>query len=283
VPDYLAIGHICQDVIQSPVETPGAFFAQDRWYTFGGTVTYAARTAHALGQRVAVLTSAAGDLNLAEALPGIAVNCLPSASTTTFENTYRDGTRQQFVHAVAERITLNDVPAAWRQAAIVHLGPVAQEIDPAILEAFSGAFIGLTPQGWLRTWDEQGRVQPCAWENAQVLRVNALVLSIEDVGGDEALIAAWGKQAPVLVATQGARGATVYVKGQPKHIPAPTVSEVDPTGAGDIFAAAFFIRLYETGDPLAATHFAACLAAASVTRRGLDGIPTQAEIEQCRA
>jgi sugar/nucleoside kinase (ribokinase family) len=59
------------------------------------------------------------------------------------------------------------------------------------------------------------------------------------------------------------------------------VEEVDATGAGDIFAAAFFIRLFNTRDPWEAARFATALAAYSVTRVGLNGIPTKNEIESC--
>jgi sugar/nucleoside kinase (ribokinase family) len=57
---------------------------------------------------------------------------------------------------------------------------------------------------------------------------------------------------------------------------------VDATGAGDIFTAGFFVRLYQTRDPWEAARFATHLAAYSVTRRGLHGIPTHAEIEHCK-
>jgi sugar/nucleoside kinase (ribokinase family) len=60
----------------------------------------------------------------------------------------------------------------------------------------------------------------------------------------------------------------------------PQEQEVDPTGAGDIFAAAFFTRLYLTRDPWEAARFANQVAATSVTRRGLEGIPTAEEIQQ---
>jgi len=44
----------------------------------------------------------------------------------------------------------------------------------------------------------------------------------------------------------------------------------DPTGAGDAFAAAYLVRLYQTdGDVWEAAEFANRVAARSVTRRGL--------------
>jgi sugar/nucleoside kinase (ribokinase family) len=65
-------------------------------------------------------------------------------------------------------------------------------------------------------------------------------------------------------------------------VPTHPVEVVDATGAGDIFAASFLVRLRESGDPIAAARFASCLASQSITRRGLDSIPLPAEIDQCR-
>jgi sugar/nucleoside kinase (ribokinase family) len=56
---------------------------------------------------------------------------------------------------------------------------------------------------------------------------------------------------------------------------------MDGTGAGDVFAAAFFIRLLVTRDPWEAARFATQLSAYSVTRSGLKGIPTAEEIQAC--
>ena len=61
----------------------------------------------------------------------------------------------------------------------------------------------------------------------------------------------------------------------------PQVAEIDTVGSGDIFAAAFFVRLYTTRDPWEAARFATQLAAFSVTRQGMNSIPTIDEIESC--
>jgi sugar/nucleoside kinase (ribokinase family) len=58
------------------------------------------------------------------------------------------------------------------------------------------------------------------------------------------------------------------------------MEEIDPTGSGDIFAAAFFVRLYLTRDPWESARFANQIAAASVARVGLDGILTPEEIQE---
>jgi sugar/nucleoside kinase (ribokinase family) len=143
--------------------------------------------------------------------------------------------------------------------------------------------IGVTPQGWLRQWDSEGRVSPIEWRGAEEIlaRAAAVVISREDVGGDQTIIDRWAAQAQLLVVTRGRDGCTLYRAGQPIELSAPAEIEIDPTGAGDIFAAALFIRLRQTADPIMAARFANCLAAKSITRRGLDSIPTQTEIERC--
>jgi sugar/nucleoside kinase (ribokinase family) len=278
--DYLLIGHVCQDVVPAGVDSPFA-----RGYTFGGTVTYCARTVKAMGLRVAVVTSAAADFALHAALPNIETARVPAAETTTFENRYVDGHRIQTLHAIAENLDITSVPLEWRRSSVVHLAPLAREVDMNLIGMFPGSFIGVTPQGWLRQWDSDGRVQPRPWTEAYSVlpRVDAVVMSEEDVGNDWKLLRDWANRAPIFVVTQGARGATLFVGGEPHHIPTVEQHEVDPTGAGDIFAAIFFARLQQTGDPHEAARLATCLAARSVTRRGLDSVPTHGEAAICKS
>ncbi|MBI3760906.1 MAG: ribokinase, partial [Chloroflexi bacterium] len=267
---YLVIGHITQDL--TPEGT-----------RLGGTATYAALTARALGLQAALVTSAAPDAP-ANTLAEFPALRLPSEHSTTFENIYDGNGRTQFLRAVAAPIALDSVPHHWQRTSIVHLAPVAREIDPRMAEQFPASFVGLTPQGWLREWNAAGRVRPADWPEAETtLRyASAVVLSDEDVRGDRALVDRWATAAKVLVITEGEAGATVYSAGQGRRFPAPAVEVVDPTGAGDIFAAAFFVRLREAGDPWQAARFAVTLASASVTRRGLGGIPIEQEVVAAR-
>lgn len=269
--DYLVIGHICKDL------KPDGF-------VIGGTATYSSLTARNLGARAGVITSAAPDLPLGEILSGIEVLRLPSAQTTVFENIYLDGTRHQVIHAVAQPISSASIPPSWRRSKIVHLGPVAQELTADLVEGWGDALVALTPQGWMRRWDSTGRISPCRWEGAeQLLRAaDVLILSEEDVGGDWDEIEVLARQAKIMVVTSGWQGATVFHQGEVRHFPARSVVEVDPTGAGDIFAAAYLIRLEETGDPWESARFANCVASFSVEKEGIAGIPTPEQIESCR-
>jgi sugar/nucleoside kinase (ribokinase family) len=273
--DYLVIGHVAKDL------TPAG-------PRLGGTVSYAGLTAHALGYHTALVTACDSDLDLSP-LASLAFRPIPSVTSTTFENIYHSVGRQQYLRAQATALTFAAIPAAWRLAAIVHLGPIAHEIPHdvvlALAAAAPGQLIGLTPQGWLRQWNESGAVRPAAWPEAlNVLpNVGAVVLSLEDVLGDWQIVNQWAAVAPVLVVTQGAHGCTVFVRGQsPQTFTPPPQAELDPTGAGDVFAAAYFIRLHETRNPYAAAQFANHVAAQSVTRLGLAGVPTPAEVTSLR-
>lgn len=275
--DYLVIGHVTRDLVACPGRQ-----ARDGAFTIGGTVSYAGRTARALGCRVGVITSASPDLDLSRVLDGVIIARFPAAATTTFENIYTADGRRQVLHGIAERLVPAMVPPNWR-ATIVHLGPVARECDPVLANTFGDAFVGLTPQGWMRRWGRAGHVTPCRWEMAEELlaRADAVVLSEEDVEGNETLLARYAAQTRLLVVTQGAAGCTVYTTGQARHFPALAVREVDPTGAGDVFAAAFFVWLQRQGDPWTAARFANCVAARSVTRVGLAGTPRPEEVARC--
>jgi len=266
--DYLVIGHVTQDLGSGGVR-------------LGGTAAFSAMTARALGLRVGIITSCSPQTNL-DVLSGIQVISLPSERSTTFENIYTETGRRQVLHSQANLIPVDSVPEKWRRAAIIHLGPVAQELEPAFTELLPSGFLGLTPQGWMRTWDQSGVVTGKTWEaNEQVLqKIGAMVISIEDVMGNEEQIESLAQHTRVLAVTEGASGARIYWHGDQRRFHAPAMKEVDATGAGDIFAAAFFIRLLATRDPWEAGRFAVKLSARSVTRFGLEGIPTAAEINE---
>lgn len=257
--DYLVIGHIARDV------TPAG-------YVTGGTVAYAGATARALKCHTAVLTSAGPDFDAQAALPGIAVKSVPAAETTTFRNLYQGGERQQHLVKRAATLQPRHLPEAWKRVSVVHLGPIADEVSPELIDCFSAGLIGLTPQGWLRAWDESGHVTSRPWAQVeQVLpRAAAVVLSEQDLPGERHL-ATLVRHARLLVMTHGAGGCTVYMGSEQRHFPAPSVDEVNATGAGDVFAAAFFIRLYQTkGNAWEAARFANRVAALSVTQPDLE-------------
>jgi sugar/nucleoside kinase (ribokinase family) len=256
--DYLVIGHICRDL------TPAG-------PVIGGTAAYAAATARVLGCRTAVVTSYADGDDWQTFLPDVTIYALPSPRTTTFENVYTPQGRIQTVHAVASTITASDIPLAYRRPQIAHIGPVANEVEPSVAALFSNSMIGLTPQGWMRAWDEQGHVTAQGMQDAQELLPLAAATFISDQDLiSPTMLDEFRDLSRILVLTQGAAGSIVYFGDQALSFPAPHVRVVDETGAGDIFATAYMVRLHQTGgDPWEAARFANRIAALSVTEATL--------------
>jgi hypothetical protein len=266
--NYLVIGHLTRDLTPTGPR-------------LGGTAAYAGLTARALGLRVGIVTSWGAELPLAE-LKHIPIINYPAENSTTFENIYTEKGRIQVVHTVANHLDFHLIPESWRQAPIVHLGPVAQEVEPGLIRHFPTSLVGITPQGWLRGWDGSGHVYASEWPEASftLQQTGAAVLGIEDILNDENRVEEMVSASRILVVTEGAAGVRVYWNGDVRRFRSPPVTEIDSTGAGDIFAAAFFVRLYLTRDPWESARFANQIAAASVTRRGLEGIPTPDEIQE---
>ncbi len=281
--DFLAIGHITHD------RTPDG-------YRLGGTVSYAAVTASRLGHRPGILTRAStegvttitapdGTEVVASSpegiLDGIPIHLLPSPVSTTFVNLYHDSQRTQVLEALAAPISPDDLPVAWADAPVVLLGPVAREVPPAWARMFPRALVGITPQGWMRRWDARGHVSPAPWEHMAEFLTHAdvIILSREDVGGDDAFVAGLACEAKLLIVTDGWHGATVYRCGESFPVPPRPTHQVDPTGAGDVFATAFLIRMCETGDPVTAVRFANIVASMSVEGVGVTHIPWRDEVD----
>jgi sugar/nucleoside kinase (ribokinase family) len=108
-----------------------------------------------------------------------------------------------------------------------------------------------------------------------------VVISREDVQDDDELIEQMAHQTRILAVTEAHAGCVLYWHGDRRRFRAPEVKEVDATGAGDVFAAAFFVRLLKTRDPWESARFATLIASRSVTRVGLAGIPTAEDVEEC--
>lgn len=268
-PDLVVVGNITRDLA-------------GKGFRLGGTAFYASRAAARLGKRVALLTRVADDLDLTQELAEVAICRLSSTSTTVFRNVYTKAGREQRLCATAGRIGPEDVPPEWREAPLVLLGPVFHEVDPLLVSGFPQALVGVMPQGWMRDRAEDGTVRPVPWEEAsQVLpHTHVLVLSEEDIVGQEYVLEEFVAQTPLTVLTQGETGCTVFCQGEVYHVPPYPVPAKDPTGAGDVFAAAFLIYYGEGNSHLGAARFANCAASFLVEAGGVSGLASRTQVEQ---
>jgi 1D-myo-inositol 3-kinase len=283
--DYLVVGHVCLDLDASDERGESA--------ALGGSATYASLTARGLGQRVGVLTSAGFDPEIVDVLVGpenllraetpVRVARLPARETTTHVTSYgRKGRRQQ-IRALAKTLRPEHVLPEWRGAPIVHLAPIAREVAPELAAAFPDALLGVTPQGWMRAWDAEGRVGPTVWEGAEAVlaRADVVILSEEDVP-KRSLIARYAEQARLLIVTEHRRGAVVHERGaKPWRSDAfRPVRELDPMGAGDVFAAGFLVEYRRSGDPRQSADYANCVASFSLEAPAWQGLPTAEQVEE---
>ncbi|MBI4830469.1 MAG: hypothetical protein HY801_02725 [Candidatus Lindowbacteria bacterium] len=268
-PDFVAVGHLCCDLM-------------DDRQILGGSASYSSLTARRLGRSVGIVTAVAPDFPFRRTFEenSMSICGAPSTSTTIFRNTYRDGAREQFIRSVAAPIHAADVPEAWAAAPIVYICPIADEVMPGVLVRFRNSMIGIGAQGWFREWDSTGRVKRKKWANAaDVARyAGAVIYSELDTDEPYALVADIAEHTPIIIVTQSSRGAELFLKSGRVHVPAYEIEEVDPTGAGDVFAAAFLVRHHECGDPVEAAKFACCAASFVCEKEGTEGIPTLAQV-----
>lgn len=129
----------------------------------------------------------------------------------------------------------------------------------------------------------QGQVRTVSWRSAHaaLARLDVVVLSLEDLGGKEEKAVEWASRVKCLILTCGESGAWVFHQGVKSHVPALSIGvTVDPTGAGDAFAASFLVKMAEGFEPLKAALFASVVAAFVVRGTGLDGIPRADQVNE---
>ena len=269
--DILLIGHMTVDLV------PGGRM-------LGGTISYAAPTYAAFGHKVGILTSAAFDEPLlGQLLPYAELSLRPAENSLTYENVYSDSGRRQFIRATANFLRYGDIPVGWTDAAYVHLGPLAAELDPCeMAENYPNATIMLTLQGMMRDWSGDGQVRFRRWFDKRALeKIDIVVYSEEDVSQFPKFTDDARRVCQHLVVTNGGNGGSYYHDGGSMHYDSLPVTPLDLTGAGDVFAASLLGALpLLAGDVAKAVRVAGQLAAYSVTRAGLASAPTVDEIKR---
>jgi sugar/nucleoside kinase (ribokinase family) len=269
VPRLLAVGHV-------------TFDRRDSGFVLGGSVSYGSLTAEKLGWEAAVLTAAGPDFDPGRDLPGIPTFVHRSPATTRFANLYGPGgTRRQVLSSRAEGIELMPLPETWRAPDALLLCPVAGEIEGSLAPAFEASCVGAVGQGWLRAFDVEGNVSAQEWPDPAraLLGVHVLFVSQHDLPEErdpKDLLA----YVPLVAVTRGWRGVSLLSRQGGVEVPGYPRPEVDPTGAGDVFAAAFLVGYHERADPHEAAVFACCAASCAVEGVGASSLGDRAEVER---
>jgi 1D-myo-inositol 3-kinase len=261
-PTVLVCGHVTLDHLGAAVRP-------------GGSAYYAGRALAALGARPRIVTAAGPDFPR-DALAGIEADVAPAPATTTFANAYAaDGVRTQRLLAAAPPLDPARLPSAWRSPDVLLLAPVLGEVDvTAFAAAASARLVGLCVQGLVREVGPGGGVRhrPLPLEDRALAAVGAAVAGEDEARGSPGLVARLAAVVPVVAFTQGPRGCTVFARGRARRVGVHPASEVDPTGAGDVFAAAFLLGLARGDDPVEAARLGAAAASIAVEGRGGDSL-----------
>jgi len=139
-PTYLAVGHVCKDLL-----------AGGR-ITGGGTGLYAGLTAARLGVPTGLLTACATeDLALLEQAraAGVACTVLPSATTTTFRLEYQGEARQLYLFTPATRRRATTRPATAARLKVVSSTSLSQPLSSSSTTRAPPAAAAHAPPGAL--------------------------------------------------------------------------------------------------------------------------------------
>ena len=161
---------------------------------------------------------------------------------------------------------------------------MAREIDTSQALALNPDFLGITPQGWMREWplERGGRVHhvPLRLPPELLARADTIVVSDEEIAQARHAVE-WVGARRIGVVTLGPNGCHLLYAGHRADLPGYPVKTVDLTGAGDVFAAAFFLKASDRSvSPVTAGRYANLVAALSLRAVGPGSVPAIAEIEE---
>jgi sugar/nucleoside kinase (ribokinase family) len=283
--EYVTVGHVTVDVLEP-----------DGLRRPGGGAFYSALQAARLGLRTLIVTKGAQrELEglLAPYREELDVEILPAEQTTTLATWGMGAQRRQQVlawaGAMSEPIEVD--------TSILHLAAVARE-TPGSWRGRAD-FVGITPQGWTRAWDERGEISHVALDpEALPEHVDALAISEVERAWCEELIASPAKRAGhmeplaqagdrspaggarVMAVTAGSAPTTIVLAdGSETKIAVPArVRPREDLGAGDVFAAAFFVALHEGRSPADAAAYGNAAATVRIAGEGTGAIGDRAAI-----
>jgi sugar/nucleoside kinase (ribokinase family) len=150
---------------------------------------------------------------------------------------------------------LGDLPerAGW-----LHVSGSSLALSPAIAAVVEAAVARVHAAGGRISLDPNIRAGAPIADRVRAIATRAAVLLPSE--GELETLGLTPEAAPVVCTTLGASGARIGAE----LIPAPEVAEVDPTGAGDSFAAAFAVATLAGAEPVEAARCAVAVGAEAV-------------------
>jgi sugar/nucleoside kinase (ribokinase family) len=186
-------------------------------------------------------------------------------------------------------------PGYFRQAKWLHLTGCNLAVTESARQACYRAMACLPPGARL-SFDANLRPELLTVEQIRGLcqpaieRADVLLPSLGEAAmlsgaaDDESGCREWAAQGKIVALKMGASGCRIYAGSEIIDVPGIAVQEVDPTGAGDTFCAAFSAALLEGMSPREAGRFANAAGALAVTKLGpMEGAPSRDDVERLLA
>lgn len=303
LPEVISIGNMLVEVMRinldEPLYMPGTFVGP---FPSGDTPIYIDTVAR-LGHRAGFI-GAVGNDDFGRCLlerftrDGVDFSCgrvLDGYTTgVAFVAYFSDGSRKfiyHWRHAAAGQLAPDYIqPEYFREARWLHLTGCNLAVCDSAREACLRAMDCL-PTGARVSFDPNIRPEVLSIEEIRELcapvikRADVILPSMGEArmftgaANDEEGCRIWARAGKLVVLKQGARGCHIFHREGDLHVPAFTVEEVDPTGAGDSFCAAITVALLEGMELAEAGRFANAVGAMAVTRRGpMEGVPTRSQV-----
>jgi fructokinase len=203
------------------------------------------------------------DVGRVRADPGAPTGC-------AFVAYAEDGSRSFVFHVgAAGRLGAADLGDLPERAAWLHVSGSSLALAPSLAAAVETASARVHAAGGRISLDPNVRAEALVPDLAeQLARIAGRASVLLPSEGELAAFGLDDTAAPVVCTTLGAAGVRVRAGSREETVAAPGVDEVDPTGAGDTFAAAFVVATLAGADPVEAVREAVAVAAEGVGHLG---------------
>lgn len=208
-----------------------------------------------------------------------------------------DGSRQFVFHlplSAAALLSPEDVHESYMEGVrALHITGSTLSFSDTAREACSKAIRLAKQRGAIVSFDPNIRPELLGIETVRsfcepILQVCDLLLPsgqeatmlTGDINEENACWSLVSRGIPIVLLKRGAKGCVVFTADGSKEIPSYSVTEVDPTGAGDAFAAGFVVAMLRGMSVYEAARFANAIGALAVTKQGpMEGLPTLADVQ----
>ncbi len=244
----------------------------------GGGGFYSSLSLSRMGVETVLFTAYGPDMNQqwVESLKqkGVKIYAAELDRSIMFENVYQDSFRLQKTSGepsrkiVVERSRLTGLDA-------VHVTPVLNEVDHGVFKELqeAGCKVSIDAQGFIRTCGVDGAVHQVKrmLSNDALRSVNYVHMNVDEqfffLNRDVKELFEINP-GMIVELTNSEHGSMVIYKHGCFYMPSLEVNTLDPTGAGDVYAAVFLAKHLETGSLLESSLYASACSSIKAEKTG---------------